>query len=456
MNRKESVYTNLLSLVDHVLLDETVQTCYDLIHESEQTTFIDIIEQLDAFRAKLRQHEAQNELPTNIDDLGSIIQQLKNTFHIIPDYRFSEILVITEIIKKLATEDDSSPLNTNVNGNFTLQKLASPLYLQYFNFSELDPLKLEDSAFFFTLSDPEGFNMFLHTEPIQLDILFHLLQHVGSLGNDLDMTGQYLLIKQGITGNAAETCLKLHIIRSGKYFHQPYQYLRPINVNPLRRIDPTRGYQQFHETLVIISEYNYQSDILDKYLRLYHVIENFMYRLPLVDLERRNRTNFSIRDFKRMYSQISSIELDVLKSLFKKVLTEPFDTHDTFGTFIFKSWQGLSPGFISDETKIDDLLSALNLSISKFAGVSHSAQSNLHNFLAQIVYSYRNSLVHNKDTEFHLTHEVLLAHPTLGNTANIVLEEFLIPCLEELIFYLIIEENSIVRFNNSKMALWND
>ncbi len=76
--------------------------------------------------------------------------------------------------------------------------------------------------------------------------------------------------------------------------------------------------------------------------------------------------------------------------------------------------------------------------------------------LAKIIYAFRNSIVHNRETEFHLTHLALNNHPGIGDTAQLILEKFILPVIEEIVFKLIISENEIVWYESSKLQLWDE
>jgi hypothetical protein len=100
---------------------------------------------------------------------------------------------------------------------------------------------------------------------------------------------------------------------------------------PTRKINIGSNYQQFNETLTILSEYNHQKDILDKYIRLYHVMENFMFKYPLVIMERANAgMPFSIRDFQRMYNKVNVSEISALKEMIRAILKEDYTAGTKF------------------------------------------------------------------------------------------------------------------------------
>ncbi|QPH37861.1 hypothetical protein [Pedobacter endophyticus] len=71
-------------------------------------------------------------------------------------------------------------------------------------------------------------------------------------------------------------------------------------------------------------------------------------------------------------------------------------------------------------------------------------------FYTTVVYMFRNSMVHNRETEFHLMHE------TLSPEIKQFIESFLIPTMEELVILLTIERNDIVWYSNAKINVYQE
>jgi hypothetical protein len=187
------------------------------------------------------------------------------------------------------------------------------------------------------------------------------------------------------------------------------------------------------------------------------VVENFMFKRPIVALEKHsNGLPFSIRDFKRMYDKVSDSELPTLKSLCEEIMPLDFDSTKKFSEKILEDWKKLTTTHGADETKINSLLKILNVYTNK--GNEYLFDkidlTNLGGFFGKLVYAFRNTMVHNRETEFHLTHNTLLNHDIVSDTPRVILEKFLLPNLEEIIFNLIIKENNIVWYTNSTLTLW--
>jgi hypothetical protein len=207
-------------------------------------------------------------------------------------------------------------------------------------------------------------------------------------------------------------------------------------------------YHQLNEVFNVLSEYNSRQDVLTKYLTLYHVIENFMFKLPIVELERQQGGRmFSIRDFRRLYKQVDESELSALKRLFVATFQLHATPATTFEQQVVARWDSLVPGTALAD--IEKALGALDLKLQK-RSMKHAefkAGDVAGNF-AQMVYAVRNAIVHNKETEFHLT------YATLDNTICTLIESFVIPCLEEMCFALVGSPNQHVWYLNKELLLY--
>jgi hypothetical protein len=97
----------------------------------------------------------------------------------------------------------------------------------------------------------------------------------------------------------------------------------------------------------------------------------------------------------------------------------------------------------SRSADMDALLKKLKVGKNKeeFLKSADFSKNTAQNF-SSLVYSARNHIVHNQETEFHLT------HTTLDVTSTLLLEDFLIPSLEEICFFLTIKPNSYVWYSH--------
>jgi hypothetical protein len=460
MIKLEIVRTSLLSkLIRLSTRNEHVDVYIETISaDNKREQFISLVSEIDTYIAV---YTGMLSLPPDLENISTLVTELKSDFQTFGENIYNEILLALKIINKIKGEveaDDRFDINEDINIDlFQLASLRKAVSHRYFFYH--DSLVLENSLILFDLRTIENLIEFLETESIPVELLFQLLAKLGTNTPFIPLE-QYLLIKSGLSEKTMEAFLRLHLVKKGHYFHFPQDYSGTLNVHRERRIYPERKYQQFSDLLLIISEYNFQNDVLDKYLRLYQIVENLMFRAPLVQLERSNAgMPFSIRDFQRIYKEVNVSEIGALKKLMRYIFKENFDSVPTsFGDYILSEWRNQCPGIVTEENmnRLIQIMRIVNNNGDSIEYATITNRQTLISVFSQLIYSYRNSIVHNKDTELHLTHENLINHPALGNSVQLVLENFLIPCLEQIVFYLIIEENNIVRYRQSELLLWID
>ncbi|HHF3140540.1 TPA: hypothetical protein ACPJ1R_001781 [Vibrio alginolyticus] len=244
--------------------------------------------------------------------------------------------------------------------------------------------------------------------------------------------------------------LKLHLLVSGDFFHNRKIVDRTPDLKFKKLILISNKYDQFKDAFTILSEYNSRKEILNKYLSLYHGVENFVYRLPIVKLtESNNGKMFSVRDFHLLYSSIDDKELPSLISFFKEVYSKDCDggiylnnLHDSFKN-------GISSTFLNTALKELQIKNAKNVYFNYNMLTATKNKQNLPSQFANIVYKIRNSIVHNKETEFHLSH-AYLSDEIIELLANVV-----IPELENLIFGLVVKKNELIWYKHDKIMLYN-
>jgi hypothetical protein len=241
---------------------------------------------------------------------------------------------------------------------------------------------------------------------------------------------------------AVDAFMRMVVLTTGKPVHLARQYQNTPSVLDLDNICVDNLYQQWVDVLNVLSEYNSREDVLSKYLTIYHVIENFMYKLPIVGLERQQSGRmFSIRDFRRLYKKVEIAESDALKQLFVTVFQMEALLNKTFEQHIAVRWSNLLSCVTEED--IDKALFALDLTF-KFNTFQEKAAA----CFSKLVYAIRNAIVHNKETEFHLT------YASLDPMVCSLIELFLIPSLEEICFALISTPNTQLWYQNKELRLY--
>ena len=463
MRKIDIIYTNLLALLSKLTpSDEDFNAYFEICPEDKQDRLLDISEQL--LNEKTRIHDVAGTLAFFPDyaNLIELLDQFKNEYGDYGAFRKNELYAIITLIQKLTTEFSGVEvlhLEENIDIDvFSViplqQEINQDNYLCY------DNINFENSLFLFNINKKEEFKIYVDSLSAESHLLYYLLSKIGIANKPLTAE-KYVFIRNEFSTKPkivwATICL--HIIKTGNIIHSSSEYTLTPKIAPNCKIELGKNYQQFADSIDIISEYNYQTDILDKYLRVYHVLENFMYKSPLVNLEREAAGHvFSIRDFKRMYDKISDSELNMLTKLMQEVLPLEYIAGQTFNQKLLVDWTSLIGNPFADESRINDLLKILNIKTTKGTDINFAyvTLETFPKFLGKLIYSYRNSMVHNRETEFHLTHQSLTNHPFIGDTAKIILEQFVLPSIEEIVFNLIIVENNVVWYDRSKLQLWEE
>ncbi|MGF1718277.1 hypothetical protein L4D08_25815, partial [Photobacterium chitinilyticum] len=166
---------------------------------------------------------------------------------------------------------------------------------------------------------------------------------------------------------------------------------------------------------------------------------------PIVELERNtNGSMFSIRNFKRLYQSVSMNEKDALSKLFKASFELQLNGQ-SFKNLAHSRWNDFIASNALNKTDIDDFIGLLiNNSVSSTQTVVQFP-----NFISNLVYQLRCSIVHNKETELHIASE----NYPLG--CKLILEEYLLKFLEEIVFLLISDNNNIVWYESNALVLWD-
>ena len=459
MLKKDIYYNNLISLLDEVVSSTQVDQYFDtLTTEVEQEEFASlVIEGLQREILALKTNHTKEEHYGNYVGLLQILENIETKFagFVIP--RKKEIQFIIHSIEHISNQipdlSGNIPLNVADFSLVNLDNVLDNLSINYFHYYNIGSTK--DSLFFINLDQGRTISSQLNSSPPNINLLFILLSKIGLNGSSL--TGKYyVLIKadQSAKPLNIKSTLLLHIVSEGKYYYEPVRYTQITRNKWQSQIKAEQQYQQFLDTINIISEYNYSDEILNKYLYLYHIVEDFMYKRSLVTLERNNGGNFfSIRDFKRMYEAVSDKEYDTLHNFIIEVFKLEYSPGVTFQSFVLTSLNNFT-AFGLSVNDVNELFRLFRIKSPRTGNIYTTTDirvENISKIFAQLIYHIRNSIVHNKTTEFHLT------YASLNTTILALLECFIMPSLESCIFYLTAEPSStLVRFSNPRLKLWEE
>lgn len=458
MTQQDIYYTNIIRLLKEITDHADTESYYDALpDEIKKKEFASIvISSLQSEINILEQNFASSNLYGRYEDLKNVIDTISISF---PDFniqRKQEILLIIYLHAAISNQvgdlTNRSPIAVVDFDLVKVDTVWNSVRLSYYYYH--NAISFSDSYLLFSLNNLDDFENALTSTStaLNLTLLFVLLSKIGVAGDTLD-GNYYVLTKHGDTKlNRIKSTLLLQAVSDGHYFHTPHLYSQAPHNDWRTSIKSENKYQQFLDTIYILSEYNYYKDIINKYLKLYQIIENFMYKSALVKLEKINGGRlFSIRDFKRMYENISDREYNTLLVLIEEVLDMNFNPATKFKVEIFNQFASLVPQLLT-EAKMNGILKVFN--IKNKAGTyaySRINSTNIHGVFSQFIYNIRNSIVHNKTTEFHLSYN------TLNGDIAVFLERFMLPNLETIIFYLTTESAvDTVRFTSENLSLWAD
>jgi hypothetical protein len=154
-------------------------------------------------------------------------------------------------------------------------------------------------------------------------------------------------------------------------------------LNPILSFSGNVEYEQYFDIYDVLNELNQAPDLLTRFMKLYHILEYFMYRVYLVDLVGRvGRNKFFVREFIISSERMKKGERETFIKNFVKI-------------------------FSTDRDEINlQLLGHVNGTVITFLsqhGLVDNFSANDVNKMAELIYGVRCSIVHNKESEYHLT-----------------------------------------------------
>lgn len=191
----------------------------------------------------------------------------------------------------------------------------------------------------------------------------------------------------------------------------------------------TADYLQFFEIYDVIDEYHHATDVLSKYLKIYQMIEYLITRTILVSIQEKS----SVQNlFLRHMTSLSGYD-DFDEKNFKKV----FATNEADLKLWFKTLLG------NQKT-----LDAVNKLTRKTINPT-SDDNALYGVLRKLIYQLRNSIVHNKASEIHLT-----VHNTELDKDVIPVINALIKKFEKIILKKIVDFEDTISYKKEVLELY--
>ncbi|PSU23854.1 hypothetical protein [Photobacterium kishitanii] len=457
MSNSKAIYERisliLLQLLEENFITQTLESLEENSSDDKLTEFETIIQSIEDLCNEMMSHQVEvtifskmNELKNNIISIKEISEEIEFPVDI------SNLIILigfAEYILRIIEDINLDLVEVNFDDFGVIENISEDLNVDSFFYHDLT--NLHKSILFFRGSSSLDSLIDSGLTPTLAMIIISLLPEKEDLASK-----SFLIINNALDVNSriqALSLLKLFIVCSGKKFHTVRELPHRNLQHYIDRIDHQLNYQQFNESLIILSEYNSRKELLNKYISLYHIVENFMFKYPLVKLNREKGGDmFSIRDFKDMYKKVDSSEPISLETFLDVALKQEINGQSLLD-ITHSAFLGLTTTTTMTETNINDVFATLNIGTKtgcyKYTNlIKPQSKQNFHQVIAKLVYVIRNSIVHNKETEFHLSHE------TLNDNICTFIEKFLVPQMEDILFSLLIVRNDVVWYEHQNIKLF--
>lgn len=456
MLKKEALYNYPITALNNLTDSEDFEDYYNqLIDGSEKIKFLEICDFLKEIRDSLQLSFDTNEVCVRFAD---VYQTLKDNFELLipfPSTNIKQLLYFTHVasavVSVLEELDECDLLNWQTKNYIISNELIYKKTYFYLN-----EISTDKSIFYIDFSYENLFSELADATGSSTELVFSLLNAIQVL--DVGGNDRFLFVtdNDSICEKKALSALKLHLVLSGEVFHERVTLSSNPDQSLKKDIVISNPSQQFNDTLLVLSEYNSRKEMLNKYLSIYHTVENFMYRMPIVALGKQNGGKmFSMSSFKDLHNAVSESELPSLISFISSFLSK--ENND--GKYVEDLHTKFKAFCVDNEISKDALNQVLvKLGVRKKKGF-HSIETieefkgdglykTFPQVFSKIVYSIRNAIVHNKETEFHLS------HLTLCPITISIIKELVLPTLEEIVFSLLTSKNEVVWYEYSSIELY--
>lgn len=158
----------------------------------------------------------------------------------------------------------------------------------------------------------------------------------------------------------------------------------PARLHSVLACDVTKNYEQYFDILDVLNELNQAPDILNRFLRLYHTLEYLVYRVYLVNLVSRvGSSRLFVREFISSAESMKKNERESFMKNFDKIFTSDLA--------------------ITIEPTLRPVSSAAVIAFLTSKNIVLGFNPNDIRKVAQLIYGLRCCIVHNKESEYHMT-----------------------------------------------------
>lgn len=446
MKKVDAVYSLLIDQVG-VICDDNEKAerfSVELANDSDRDFFDDIFLAFSVEKEKLVACKEGLEVHDNLAGLEALLTSFNEKYSQYPGFDYQKciysLMLATRILQNVNSNIPSEDVDPGFDFfycdlTFECESFATSLNTLHSNMVWVHPGSKESL-------------LKLVSQTVGLELLYCLISFGGEIdfssGRSMVLCAAACVESREIKNSNVISLLKLHMLSAGNKITRSNVYDLPPSNSSIERYIPSSTYAQFNDVIHVLGEYVDRKDVLAKYLSMYHVIENFMFKSQIVKLERKMvGTMFSIRDFKRLYKAVDDHETKAVGALVRSVFSLVHNGAP-FGTFAFSSWQAF---LVAENANLANIHGFLANFMPPNQG--SNVTGNFFEYFSTLLYQVRNLIVHNKETEFHLSSE------TYSIGSRLVIEKYLLPVLEEFVFLAMAEDNDVVWYRSNSIALWD-
>lgn len=231
-------------------------------------------------------------------------------------------------------------------------------------------------------------------------------------------------------------CLYLN---NGNKFHSDKSliYTQTVYNKALTYNDKAR-YDQYIDIYDVIAEWNDCSDVLSAFLKMYQVLEYIIYRKELVEIVKNANIKQSfVRQIKWIDQKFTKNERDMFISGFKNIF--PTFHGVISATLITSDIEEFCSKYYSLSSKGNIYMTSTNI----------KDENQVDSCIAKFIYDTRCSIVHNKESEFHITAINYMEYASI-----VPLVKELLGIIGKSLFELISSSNNNITFDVPTLNLY--
>jgi hypothetical protein len=444
VKKYEVLYDWLSAQITHISDSAAAEAFAAVLAAQMQDDFITLTERLRNYGVEVVAAKAGRTLLTKWGEIGALLSEFGKAFPEFPGFHRDSLLAFCSVAGWVCANHAPILDATDVDEQSFEVRNIPGIELAPAWFVHQNAGQILDSLVVFDSREVAVFETALAYGGISPELAFGFLAALAAI--DAAIICPSALVKRAMPQlelKEIEAFVELHLAMAGLPTHTPKRITRTPTVVNKDSVRAESAYRQWSDVLLVLSEYNSRGELLLKYLTIYHVIENLMFKMPIVDLERqRNGAMFSIRDFRRLYDSVSVKELPALEKLFAAAFDLDAAPAVKYKRLVRDSWNAIVA--VHGSVAIDAALQRIGYGKNSTEFLHQPTHGNY----ARLVYLVRNSIVHNKETEFHLTSQ------SLTSEISSIIEEFLLPTLEQISFGMIGAPNGKLWYGNRELMLY--